>query len=371
MSSPLALPLRAVAERFEIFGDFLEAPPYGNGHINNTFAATFDQAGTPVRYILQRINGHIFKDPVRLMANVAQVTRHVRAKLEADGVQDITRRVMTLVPTREGADYQIDEEGQLWRCYLFVEDAKSYDILEHPDQAYQAARAFGLFQRQLMDYDGPRLAETIPQFHHTRSRFETLRRTLELDRCNRAVRARPEIALALAWEPLADSLLALKEAGELPERITHNDTKLNNVLLDDATGEGLCVLDLDTVMPGLSLYDFGDLVRTATNPVAEDSLELDQVKVQVPMFQALARGYLEGTGGTLLPAERERLVLAGKLLTYENALRFLSDFLDGDRYYPVRREAHNLDRCRTQLALLASLDNYEERLMAYVRSLEA
>ena len=164
---------------------------------------------------------------------------------------------------------------------------------------------------------------------------------------------------------------ALKEAGELPERITHNDTKLNNVLLDDATGEGLCVLDLDTVMPGLSLYDFGDLVRTATNPVAEDSLELDQVKVQVPMFQALARGYLEGTGGTLLPAERERLVLAGKLLTYENALRFLSDFLDGDRYYPVRREAHNLDRCRTQLALLASLDNYEERLMAYVRSLEA
>jgi len=209
MSSPLALPLRAVAERFEILGDFQEAPAYGNGHINNTFAATFDQAGTPVRYILQRINGHIFKEPVRLMENVAQVTRHIRAKLEAEGVQDTTRRVMTLVPARDGADYQVDEEGQVWRCYLFVEDAKSYDILEHPDQAYQAARAFGLFQRQLMDYAGPRLAETIPLFHHTRSRFETLQRTIGLDRCNRAVRARPEIALALAWEPLADSLLAL------------------------------------------------------------------------------------------------------------------------------------------------------------------
>jgi aminoglycoside phosphotransferase (APT) family kinase protein len=257
----------------------------------------------------------------------------------------------------------------VWRCYLFVEGARSYDLLENPGQAYQAAKAFGGFQRLLADYQGPRLHETIPNFHHTPSRFETLRRAIAADRHNRAARAAAEIRATLARESLAHSLVALQERGELPERITHNDTKLNNVLLDERTGEGLCILDLDTVMPGLSLYDFGDMVRTATNPVAEDALEVDRIHVQEAMFQALAKGYLEGTEGTLLPAERERLVLAGQLLTFENAIRFLTDFLDGDTYYPIHREAHNLDRTRTQLALLASLEAHEGRLNAFVRSL--
>jgi hypothetical protein len=360
---------RRAAERFSIPGEFLGAERHGNGHINDTFAARFDQAGTPVRYILQRINGRIFKDPVGLMANVANVTGHIRARLEAAGAPGVSRRVMTLVPARDGAPCHRDEDGDVWRCYLFVEGARSYDVLENPGQAYQAARAFGAFQRLLADYRGPRLHETIPNFHHTPSRFETLRRAVAADRHNRAARAAGEIRAALARESLAHSLVALQERGELPERITHNDTKLNNVLLDERTGEALCILDLDTVMPGLSLYDFGDMVRTATNPVAEDALEVDRIHVQEAMFQALAKGYLEGTEGTLLPAERERLVLAGQLLTFENAIRFLTDFLDGDTYYPIHREEHNLDRTRTQLALLASLETHEEKLNAFVRSL--
>ena len=365
---PLAA-LKTIACRFAILGDFLGAQPYGNGHINETFAAVFDQGGTELRYILQRINSHIFKEPLKLMENVAHVTNHIRRKLEASGLQDTTRRVMTLVKTLEGADCHVDGEGCVWRCYLFVEGAKSYDIIASPAQAFQTAKAFGTFQRHLMDYDGPPLFETIPRFHHTRDRFETLKLAVAGDRCNRAARVPQEIAFALANEALADSLLALKEKGELPERITHNDTKLNNVLLDDLTGEGMCVLDLDTVMPGLSLYDFGDMVRTATNPMAEDEPDVRKVSVQIPMFEALAKGYLEGMDGALLPAERERLVLAGKLLTFECGVRFLTDFLNGDRYFNIHRENQNLDRCRTQFALLRSMAECEERLTTFVQSL--
>jgi hypothetical protein len=368
-AQPSQAALKTTACHFAILGDFLGALPYGNGHINDTFAAVFDQAGTEVRYILQRINGRIFREPLRLMENVAHVTNHIRAKLEASGIQDTTRHVMTLVKTLEGRDCHMDDEGGVWRCYLFVEGARSYDIIESPTQAFQAAKAFGAFQRHLLDYDGPRLFETIPHFHHTRHRFAALQQAITGDRCNRAAQVKQEIAFALANEALADTLLALKERGEIPERITHNDTKLNNVLLDDLTGEGMCVLDLDTVMPGLSLYDFGDMVRTATNPVAEDEPDLARVQVQIPMFEALAKGYLEGTDGTLLPAEQERLVLAGKLLTFECGLRFLTDFLDGDRYFGIHRENQNLDRCRTQFALLRSLKACEERLTLFVKSL--
>ena len=361
--------LTAIAGQFAISGSFLGARPYGSGHINETFAAVFDQGGAEKRYILQCINPRIFKEPLRVMENVAQVTRHLHAKLAAAGAPDPARRALTLVQARSGAICHLDDKGLVWRCYLFVEGASSHDIVQHPAQAWEAAKAFGAFQRQLMDYDGPRLAETIPLFHHTRHRFEALLRAMAGDPGNRAALAKPELAFALSREALADSLLGLKEAGGIPERITHNDTKLNNILFDDRTGEGLCVLDLDTVMPGLSLYDFGDMVRTATNPVAEDERDLDRVQVQVAMFEALARGYLEGTDGALLPAERERLVLAGKLITYECGLRFLTDFLERDRYFSISREAQNLDRCRTQFALLRSLEACEERLTAFVQSL--
>jgi hypothetical protein len=361
--------LNSIIKKFDILGDFVSAEPYGNGHINDTFVVVFDQGGTAIRYILQRINDNVFKLPVTLMENIVQVTSHIRKKAEANGVGDISRRVLTLVKTLNGEDFTKDQDGHVWRCYIFVEDAKSWDIIETPTQAFEAAKAFGAFQRDLMDYNGPRLSETIPKFHHTRNRFATLQEAIKEDVKNRAVTVKDEIEFALSHENLANSLLSLQEKGLIPERITHNDTKLNNVLLDNKTGEGICVLDLDTVMPGLSLYDFGDMVRTATNPVAEDELDLSKVVVQTPMFEAIAKGYLEGTAGTLLPVERDNLVTSGKLLTYECGIRFLTDYLQGDTYFKIKRETHNLDRCHTQFALVKSLEEHEEGLMKFVSTL--
>jgi len=361
--------IQPVLKKFNIMGDFISAEPYGNGHINDTFAVVFNQGGTNVRYILQRINGGIFKTPIKLMENIAHVTKHIHEKAKARGANDISRRVLTLVQTMNGENFVCDQDGSVWRCYIFVENSKSWDIIETPEQAFEAAKAFGAFQRDLMDYNGPQLFETIPMFHHTPSRFATLQKAVQEDIKNRAASVKSEIDFALSHANLANSLISLQEKGIIPERITHNDTKLNNVLLDNKTGEGICVLDLDTVMPGLSLYDFGDMVRTATNPVAEDELDLSKVVVQVSMFEAIAKGYLEGTAGTLLPVEREHLVTSGKLLTFECGIRFLTDYLQGDTYFKIKREAHNLDRCRTQFALVKSLEEHEERLMGFVGTL--
>jgi len=369
METTAMQPLMKTMEKFDILGDFVSAEPYGNGHINDTYAIQFDQGGTKVRYIAQRINDNIFREPAKVMENIVHVTRHIREKAEAKGIEDTSRRVLTLVQTRDGEDFAHDQDGHVWRCYIFIEGAKSWDILETPQQAYEAAKAFGMFQRDLMDYNGPKLFETIPLFHHTKSRFSVLRRAIEDDKKNRAIGVKKEIEFAMSREILADSLLSLQQRGEIPERITHNDTKLNNVLLDNATGEGICVLDLDTVMPGLSLYDFGDMVRTATNPVAEDELDISKVKVQAPMFEAIAKGYIEGTAGSLLPIERENMVTSGKLLTFECGIRFLTDYLQGDVYFKTKRESHNLDRCRTQFALVASLEEHEEKLMKFVNKL--
>ncbi|MCL1908532.1 MAG: aminoglycoside phosphotransferase family protein [Holophagaceae bacterium] len=360
--------LQAVISQFDISGVFCSAEPYGNGHINDTFLVIFNKGGNVAHYIAQRINGNIFKEPESLMQNIANVTDHLHKKARARGVKDTSRRILTLVQTKNGENFARDEEGRIWRCYIFIGDSKSWDIIETTGQAFEAAKAFGAFQCDLMDYDGPRLFETIPMFHHTRSRFAGLEKAIKDDVRNRVAKAEKEIEIALSREALANSLLRLSEVGAIPERITHNDTKLNNVLLDNQTGEGICVLDLDTVMPGLSLYDFGDMVRTATNPVAEDELDVDKVVVQVPMFEALAKGYIEGTAGTLLPIEKESMVISGKLLTFECGIRFLTDYLQGDSYFKIHREAHNLDRCRTQFALLKSIEDHEDALMRFINS---
>jgi hypothetical protein len=354
--------LRRVAGSFNLLGDYAGAIPYGTGHINDTFAATLSQGGAPVRYILQRINAAVFRSPLAVMENVERITTHLRACVEASGLTQPSRRVLSLVRARDGRAYHIDDDGHVWRCYLFIEGARSWDVLRSPVQAFEGARAFGLFQRLAATYAGPRLHETIPRFHHTPSRVESLEAAVTADPARRAAGARPEIDLALSRRELALALLRPHEQGAIPERVTHNDTKLNNVLLDDATGEGMCVLDLDTVMPGLSLYDFGDMVRTATNPVAEDHPDPTAVRVAVPMFVALARGYLAGAGDALLPVERGLLVTAGRLLTYECGVRFLTDHLNGDTYFRVHRTGHNLDRARTQFALLRSLEEHGEEL---------
>jgi aminoglycoside phosphotransferase (APT) family kinase protein len=355
--------IRAVARNFEISGHFLSANPYGSGHINDTYCAVFDQGGTPIRYIHQRINHNVFKNPVALMDNISRVTTHLHNKL-ADHV-DRTRRALALVPAQDGRSFHHDEHGNYWRTYVFIEKARTYDAAESTTQAFQAARAFGEFQQLLADLSAPRLHDTIPDFHNTPKRFTALERAVEADAMDRAKLAKAEIEFALSRRPITNVLLS---AG-LPERVTHNDTKFNNVMLDNATQEGICVIDLDTVMPGLVLYDFGDMVRTTTSPALEDERDLTQVRMQFPMFQALVRGYLSSAGGFLTKGEREHLAFSGKLITFEIGLRFLTDYLSGDTYFKVHREGHNLDRCRTQFKLVESIEQQEEPMQRLVESL--
>jgi Phosphotransferase enzyme family len=348
--------LRAIAGHFDIYGEFLSAAPYGTGHINDTYCAVFDQAGTTIRYILQRINHRVFKNPVALMDNVRRVTGHLAGKL-ADQ-PDRGRRFLTLVPGRDGRAWLQDADGNYWRAYLFIERARTYDVVESAEQAYQAAKAFGEFQTLLADLPPPPLHATIPDFHHTPKRFARFQQALAADAANRAREARPEIEFVLRRQSLAGVLV---DSG-LPERVTHNDTKLNNVMLDDATGEGICVIDLDTVMPGLALYDFGDLVRTSTCSAKEDERDLSKIQMEFPKFEALVRGYLSATAGLLTPEERKHLAFSGRLITLEIGLRFLTDFLEGDIYFKVHRAGHNLDRCRTQFKLVESMEQQQERM---------
>ncbi len=351
-----------LGERFVVEGDFVAAVPYGNGHINDTFAATYGKGTDRRRYIHQRINGEVFKDPASLMGNVARVTRHIRAKLEAAGADDIDRRVLTLVPTREGGDYVIDEDGEFWRTYLFIEGATTYDVVESPAQAREVARAFGQFQSQLVDLGSPALVETIPHFHTTPLRLQTFRRAVDRDVAGRAAAVAAEIRRLEALAPLADALLDLVRRGLVPQRVAHNDTKINNVMIDEHSGAGICVIDLDTVMPGLALDDFGDLVRTSVCFAKEDDRDLAKVTVEMPLFEALARGYIGAAGSLLTDDEIGSLVLAGKLMTYECALRFLTDHLEGDTYFRVHHEGHNLDRTRVQLALIESIEENESAM---------
>jgi hypothetical protein len=355
--------IRAVTRQFPLRGEFIAAAPYGNGHINDTYCVVFDQGGRRVRYIVQRINHHIFKNPAALMENIQRVTAHLGQK--SAGQSDPIRRVLTLIPANGGLPYFCDAQGNHWRVYIFIEKARTFDAVESPQQAFEAAKAFGQFQKLLADLPAPRLHDTIPDFHHTPKRFAALEKAIEADVANRAKLAKAEIELALSHKAATSILLNAK----LPERVTHNDTKFNNVMLDDATGEGICVIDLDTVMPGLALYDLGDMVRTTTSPAQEDERDLSKVRMQFPMFEALARGYLAAAAEFLTPAEKKFLPFSGKLITLEIGLRFLTDFLAGDTYFKVHREGHNLDRCRTQFKLVESIGAQEAAMNKLVETM--
>ena len=353
----------SAAKAFAIEGEFAGASPYGSGHINDSYRAVFRCNGSQSQYMLQRINHHIFKSPARLMENIERVTAHLAAQVS--GLADRDRRVLQLIPTRAGSVLHIDANSNYWRAYVFIDQASTYNSVESPQQAFQAAKAFGEFQRMLADLPAPRLHDTIPGFHHTPTRFAALEQAIAADAAGRAAAAQPEIEFALTRKPLAAVLI---NAG-LPERVTHNDTKINNVLLDDATGEGTCVIDLDTVMPGLAAYDFGDMVRTATCPAPEDEQDLSRVRMEFPLFEALARGYLSTAAGFLTPEEKESLAVAGKLITFEIGIRFLTDYLNGDTYFKTHRQGHNLERTRAQFKLLESIEQQEPRIRALLRSL--
>jgi hypothetical protein len=351
-----------ISRQFQIYGEILHAEPCKIGHINETFAATYAQAGTRVRYIHQKINQNVFKDPESLMNNLTRVTTHIRNKLSRRGERDVTRKALILVPARDGRPFHRNGDGDYWRTFFFVEGAQTFEAVQTTAQAFQAGCAFGNFQSLLVDLPGERLVETIPGFHNTRKRFDHFQKAAGEDHCNRAQSASAEIDFALRHEGIVDVLLNALASGQIPERITHNDTKFNNVMLDNATGSQICVLDLDTVMPGLVLYDFGDMVRTTTSSTLEDEKDLSRIQMQMPMFEALTRGYLEAAGEFLTPAEKALLAFSGKLITFTIGLRFLTDYLAGDKYFRVHRPGHNLDRCRTQFKLMESIEQQEEAM---------
>jgi hypothetical protein len=361
--------LQDISKKFQIYGEILHAETLKIGHINETYTATYDQGGTRVRYIHQKINRNVFKNPAAVMKNVMRVTTHIRKKLEASNVRDVTRRSLIVIPTRDGRSYYQNGDREVWRTFVFVEGVETYEAVQTPQQAFQAGQAFGEFQNYLVDLPGERLYETIPDFHHTRRRFTALQQAIDKDQHNRAIQAQAEIQFALKHEPMVDVILNAMAKGKIPERITHNDTKFNNVMLDVLTGEAMCIVDLDTVMPGCALYDFGDMVRTTTSPTLEDEQDLKKVRMQMPMFKKLAQGYLSTAGKFLTRAEKDLIAFSGKLITFEIGIRFLTDFLSGDTYFRTHRPGHNLDRCRTQFKLVDSIERQEAAMQKFVDGL--
>lgn len=357
--------LREIGSHFEIEAEFISAIPWGSGHINDTYLATYACAGQEIKLIHQRINDFVFKRPCEIMENIHLITEHLNQRAISNN-QEESQLTFNLTFTRDGKSFFIDHEGKYWRTFQFIDNTQSYDIIETPHQAYEAAKMFGRFQAQLNDFPTSRLFETIPDFHNTPKRFQALQTAIRQDVWHRVHHCQKEIAFFLERESLTDQLLQLHEAGKIPLRVTHNDTKLNNVLLDIDTEKGMCVIDLDTVMPGLALYDFGDMVRTFTSPASEDEQDLSKVTMQLSMFEALLEGFLTETYSILTPTEIDHLVFSGKLITLEIGMRFLTDFLDGDVYFHTHRNHHNLDRCRTQIQLVKSIEAQESQMEALV-----
>jgi Ser/Thr protein kinase RdoA (MazF antagonist) len=318
-----------------------------SGHINTTFILETDSGA---RYILQKVNRQVFRDVPALMNNIQAVTNHLQKK-ERD-----LRRVLRLVPALDGAYYAVDEQGEYWRVYLYISDSVCHDKAETTEEFYESGVAFGRFQNLLSDFPANELVETIPGFHDTISRYKKFHKVLSDDPAHRAGDVKQEIDFFLAREEEAGQMVTMQKSGLLPLRVTHNDTKLNNVLLDKSTGKPLCVVDLDTVMPGLCGNDFGDSIRFGASTALEDEMDLSRVSLSLPLFEAYARGFLSACGKSLTPLELETLPLAARLITLECGLRFLTDHLEGDVYFRIHRPGHNLDRSRTQLQLVSDME---------------
>ncbi len=356
--------LKPIFDLFQIEGTATVADDYGSGHINDTYRVHVQTPAGEVLYILQRINHLIFTRPVELMENVQRVTAHVAKKILARG-GDPLRETLTLIPTRDGGNYAL-VDGNYWRVYHFITGATGYDIIEDEAHVTAAAKAFAQFQKDVADLPEPRLHETIPGFGDTGWRFEQFETALAADPKDRAKDCQAEIEFCLARKSEASVLMDLLREKKIPERITHYDTKINNVLIDDVTGKGLCVIDLDTVMPGVAMYDFGDSVRTATALGAEDEQDLSKVGFSLERFELLAEGYLSVAKEFLTDVEIDHLAFAAKLVAFTIGLRFIADHLAGDVYFKTHRENHNLDRCRTQLKTVADMESRFDEMKAIV-----
>lgn len=363
--SELPFQIEEIKRQFELGGDYTGYDRINNGHINNTYVLHFQENGRCNDFLLQQINTHVFRNPDELMENIVGVTSYLRRQIEQTG-GDPARETLTVYHTADGKPYYKDAQGHCWRVYNFISNAYTCQSITDPVVFYNAAQAFGAFQRMLADYPSESLHETIPNFHNTVSRFQDLLMAIEADEAGRAKLVQEEIAFAKAREADCSVLLDLVAAGALPLRVTHNDTKLNNVMFDNDTKQGICVIDLDTVMPGLSLYDFGDSIRFGANTAAEDEKDLSLVSLDLNLFEQYVKGYLSAAGESLTKAEKDNLAFSAKLMTFECGIRFLTDYLNGDTYFKTAYPEHNLDRCHTQFALVADIERKMEQMQEIV-----
>lgn len=358
--------IEQIISNFKINGDFVEAKPYGNGHINETLLVSFNQVGLKTEYILRKINKYVFKNPEIVVSNTVNVIDHITEKLKEAGDINISNHVMELIEAKNSTYYFIDEQDDYWCAVLFISAAYTVEYVETYGQAYQAAKAFGHFQKLLIDADINLYKDSIPNFHNLDSRIKAFDIALKEDRAGRVKLAKKEIESANSYRTLSEKITRLLHNNELPIRVTHNDTKINNVMLNKETNEGECVIDLDTVMPGTVLYDFGDMVRTSTSPVAEDEKDVSKVTMRLNIFEALVQGYLEELAEVLTEVEISNLIYGAKVIVYEQAIRFLTDYIKNDVYYNVNYPEHNLIRTRTQLALLKSMDNQKDKMQKVI-----
>lgn len=353
--------MNKLMEIYSKFDACSDISPYGNGHINDTYLCSLS-----CDFILQRINTDVFKNPDELMENIVNVTDHLKNKIISRG-GDVSRETLSVIRTLDGKSYYKDTDGSCYRMYRFVSDTVSIDKPEKCEHMFEAGKAFGKFQLLLDDFDATKLHETIVDFHTTPKRVEQLKAAIETNYQNRAETVKKEIAEALEYAKYADAITSAIKAGEVPVRVTHNDTKLNNILFDKNSLEGICVIDLDTVMPGSMLYDFGDALRFGASTGSEDETDLSKIEFDLDMFEAFTKGFLGETASCLTEKEAELLPLSALILTYECGIRFLADYLNGDTYFKIHREHHNLDRARTQLKLVRDIESKLEKMHEIVK----
>lgn len=349
------------AKAFQLHGEAETIVPFGGGHINDTFLVTTAETS----YILQRVNKFVFKHPEAIMQNIEEVTAFIRKKLEAAG-RDPLKETLNLIHTKEDQPYYIDSSGEYWRATTYIENTTAYEYATSPEMLFESGYAFGSFQNLLSDYPAESLHEVIPEFHNTPARFGQLMDAINRDPKNRVRELKTEIQFAKDREEDAGALMKLLNAGELPLKVTHNDTKMSNVLIDNTTGKGLCVIDLDTVMPGLTAFDFGDSIRAGASTGAEDEVDLTKVNFSLELFEAYTKGFLKAAGAALTPLELETLPLGAKLMTYEVGIRFLADYINGDIYFKTKYETHNLDRARNQFKLVADMERQWDAMMEII-----
>ncbi|MBQ8254983.1 MAG: aminoglycoside phosphotransferase family protein [Clostridia bacterium] len=353
-----------IKEKFALAGELTEAAPYGFGHINSTFLLSVTNGGKKTRYILQRINNSIFRDVDGLMNNIKYVTEHIRKKNEGD--PDVDRCTLTVIPAADGKLYYEDGEGNYLRLYLFVEDTVALQQVENPEQLKTLGAAFGNFQNQLADFDASKLIETIPNFHNTADRYRLFEEAVKNDLKGRAASVKEEIEFVRARKADTELLLGLLKEGKLPLRVTHNDTKLNNLLFDDTDLRAVCVIDLDTVMPGLVHYDFGDSIRFGASTGAEDEKDLSKIEMSLELFEKYTEGFMSACGSKLNDCEIEYLPFSAKLMTFECGIRFLTDYLNGDTYFKIHYPEQNLDRTHTQFKLVYDMECKMDAMKAIV-----